>query len=204
MISHKFRLQRFVRTFSLVVLGLVALTAASVSAQNTTGTVRGTVTSSGATVADAQIQLRNPATGVQRGTTSREDGSFTLAGLPPASYEMTVRRIGSTPQTRVVVVQIGATQIQNFAISDQAAQLEAVVVSAAAAIETRTSESAQRHSGADREAADTEPQLPRPRCPHSRRHSNGRPRQHSVQDCVSRGPDRKLRQPLHRRNELQE
>ncbi|MBA3405922.1 MAG: TonB-dependent receptor [Gemmatimonadaceae bacterium] len=142
MISHKFRLQRFVRTFSLVVLGLVALTAASVSAQNTTGTVRGTVTSSGATVADAQIQLRNPATGVQRGTTSREDGSFTLAGLPPASYEMTVRRIGSTPQTRVVVVQIGATQIQNFAISDQAAQLEAVVVSAAAAIETRTSESA--------------------------------------------------------------
>ena len=140
--TYRFKLHRFFRAVAYSFIGLVALTAASASAQTTTGTVRGTVTSGGAVVGNAQIQLRNPESGVQRGTTTRDDGSYTLAGLPPARYEMTIRRIGSAPQTRIVVVQIGATQIQNFAISEQAAQLETVLVQAAPTIETRTSESA--------------------------------------------------------------
>ena len=55
---------------------------------------------------------------------------------------MTVRRIGSEPQTRVVVVQIGATQTQNFDLTQQAAQLSTVVVSGVGDAETRTSEGA--------------------------------------------------------------
>jgi outer membrane receptor protein involved in Fe transport len=109
-------------------------------AQTTTGTLRGTITSGGAALADAQVSVRNPATGVQRGTLSNQDGSYTLAGLAPAAYEMTVRRIGSQPQTRQVVVQIGATHIQNFDLVQEATQLAAVVVEAAVAPETRTSE----------------------------------------------------------------
>ena len=35
----------------------------------------------------------------------KEDGSYVLPGVPPARYEMTVRRIGSEPQTRIVVVR---------------------------------------------------------------------------------------------------
>ncbi|MEO7220355.1 MAG: carboxypeptidase regulatory-like domain-containing protein [Gemmatimonadaceae bacterium] len=135
-----FKLQGFCRAFALVVLSLVVLTAASLSAQNTTGTIRGAVSSGGAPVSDAQIQARNPATGIQRSTTSRDDGTYTLAGMVPASYEITVRRIGSGPQSRGVVVQIGATQIQNFVLSEQAAQLGTVVVQGAADVETRTSE----------------------------------------------------------------
>ncbi len=140
--THKFNLNRFIRVVAFASLCLASLFGTSASAQTTTGTVRGTVTSGGAAVDNAQIQLRNPASGVQRGTTTRNDGSYTLAGLAPARYEMTIRRIGSAPQTRIVVVQIGATQIQDFAISEQAARLETVLVQAAAAVETRTSESA--------------------------------------------------------------
>ena len=138
--TDTFNLHRFWRAIALVFIGALALMSSAAAAQTTTGTVRGTVTSGGAAVANAQIQVRNPATGISRGTTTREDGSYTLAGLAPAAYDMTVRRIGSAPQTRRIVVLIGATQIQDFAMSEQAAQLETVYVEAAAAPETRTSE----------------------------------------------------------------
>jgi len=53
---------------------------------------------------------------------------------------MTVRRIGMAAQTRRVVVQIGATSIQDFTLTQAAQQVQAVQVTAAAGVETRTSE----------------------------------------------------------------
>ena len=138
--SSRFTFTRFVQ--SLLVIATVCFYTTSVYAQTTTGTVKGTVTSGGALVGSAQIQVRNPATGVSRGTTTHDDGSYVLPGLPPATYQLSVRRIGSEPQTRTIVVQIGATQIQNFDLTQQAAQLETVLVQSAAASETQTSESA--------------------------------------------------------------
>jgi outer membrane receptor protein involved in Fe transport len=129
---------RWVGALAALLLGVVGATA---SAQNTTGTVRGTITGTGgAPVADAQIAARNVETGTQRGATSRVDGSYVIAGLVPATYDLTVRHIGTSPQTRRVVVQIGAVQIQDFALASAPTQLQGVVVSAAAAPETRTSE----------------------------------------------------------------
>ena len=121
-------------------MALVAGMAAVAVAQTTTGTLRGTITSSGAPISDAQVAVRNPSTGVQRGTLSQADGSYILAGLAPAAYDVTVRRIGSQPQTRRVVVQIGATHVQNFDLVQEATQLSAVVVEATVVPETRTSE----------------------------------------------------------------
>ena len=118
-------------------------------AQNTTGTVRGTVSGAGgAAVADAQIVARNVETGTSRGTITHADGLYVLAGLVPGTYDLTVRRIGATAQTRRVVVQIGTTQIQDFSLAAVATQLEQVVVQAAAAPETRTSEVATNVSTA--------------------------------------------------------
>src|SRR5689334_13670470 len=69
------------------------------AAQNTTGTIRGAVTgTNGAAVSDAQIAARNVETGVSRGTTSHADGSYVLAGLVPGTYDLSVRRIGTTSQ----------------------------------------------------------------------------------------------------------
>ncbi len=140
MTRNMFKLQGFFAGCLLTAIGCLSLMPSSAFAQNTTGTVRGTVTVGGAAVTSAQIELRNPTTGVQRGASTRDDGSYVLAGLAPATYQMTVRRIGSAPQTRTVVVQIGTTQIQDFSLSQQAAELTTVVVQAAPTVETQTSE----------------------------------------------------------------
>ena len=122
-------------------LALLAWPGRRMFAQTTTGTVRGTVTGQGgAALPDVQVSARNVQNGIPRGTQSREDGTYVLPGLLPGEYDFTVRRIGYSPITRRVVVQIGATQIQNFSLSAQAVTLGTVSVTAAPAVETRTSE----------------------------------------------------------------
>ncbi len=125
---------------TLAVLGLAVLAVGSASAQTSTGTVQGTVTSGGAPVADAQILARNVESGIQRATVSHDQGFYVLPGLIPGTYDVTVRRIGSAPITRRVLVQIGATKVEDFPLTEQAAQLGQVVITAASATETRTSE----------------------------------------------------------------
>src|SRR5256714_5367309 len=122
-------------------VAVLLVLAPTLDAQTTTGAVRGYVKDqTGAAIADAEVQARNPATGLQRVTTSRTDGSYILPGLAPATYELSVRHIGNTPQARQVVVQIGATQIVDFSLQAGAVELQAVTVEAAPIIETRTSE----------------------------------------------------------------
>ena len=138
--KNKFKL--FARAFS-VLLGMLAFAAASLVAQNSTGTVRGAVTGEGgAPIGSAQVIARNVNTGVVRGIQSNDAGSYTLVGLVPGTYDFTVRRIGSAPATRRVVVLIGTTQVQDFALATQAAQLETQVITASTGKETRTSETA--------------------------------------------------------------
>jgi len=141
MISSRFSFKRFLFTL-LVFAGVAFSYAGNLYSQTTTGTIKGTITSAGAPIGNAQVQVRNPETGASRGATTRDDGSYVLPGLPPARYEMTVRRIGSEPATRSVIVQIGATQTQDFNLSQAVAQLSTVLVSAAATSETHTSEGA--------------------------------------------------------------
>src|SRR2546427_2584668 len=97
----------------------------SLSAQTTTGTVRGYVKDqNGAPVADAEVQVRNAETGVQRTTVARSDGAYVLPGLAPAAYELSVRHIGFTPQRRAITVQIGATQSVDFTLQARAVELQ--------------------------------------------------------------------------------
>jgi hypothetical protein len=134
------------RLFSRVIavlIALVGLAGSTALAQNTTGTIRGTVTGdNGAPIASAQIVARNTSTGVTRTALSNDAGGYTLVGMVPGSYDVNVRRIGSAPQSRTIVVQIGSTQVQDFALATQAAQLETQVITAALGTETRTSEGA--------------------------------------------------------------
>ncbi len=139
------RIQQFVSpSFWLVTGALIAsvpFKASQLNAQTTTGTIRGIIKASdGKPVANAEIIARNIGTGVQRNTMSRADGLYTLPGLTPASYDLTVRRIGSGAQTRRAVVQIGATQIQDFTLEERAVELQEIVVESAPTAETRTSE----------------------------------------------------------------
>jgi hypothetical protein len=124
-------------------IAVLCLASGSLLAQNTTGTIRGTVTGEGgAPIGSAQIVARNINSGVSRNAQSNDAGAYTLVGLVPGTYAVNVRRIGSAPQSRTVVVQIGATQVQDFALATQVAQLETQVITASTGTETRTSETA--------------------------------------------------------------
>src|SRR5437763_14081132 len=119
------------RIGALMCAALIFAPARRMIAQTTTGTVRGTVTGqNGAPLANAQIGARNVESGVPRGATSREDGTYVLPRLQPGTYDFTIRRIGYTPTMRRVVVQIGTTQIQDFNLKAQAITLGTVAVTA--------------------------------------------------------------------------
>ncbi|MDB4909097.1 MAG: TonB-dependent receptor plug [Gemmatimonadetes bacterium] len=126
---------------ALVAVGALLLPQAA-SAQVTTGTIRGDVRSAaGAGVPDAQITARNTATNQVRGVTTAASGAYTMSGLRPAEYEVSMRRIGFAPQTRTVVVQVGASVDASFIASEAARQIASVqVVAEAASAERSTSE----------------------------------------------------------------
>ena len=132
------------------------LSVGRLSAQTSTGSIRGTVTvNDGKPAPDAEVIAKNIASGVVRTTTSRADGSYVLPGMIPMVYQLTVRRIGSGAQTRQVVVQIGATDVQDFALETRAVQLTEIAVTAAPTAETRTSEVATNVSAAQIEKLPT-------------------------------------------------
>ena len=130
------------RLLTATVAAALIVTAGAAGAQTTTGSIRGYVRGPNDTpVPDAQVAARNPAMGLNRGTVSNSSGFFNLAGLRPGDYEITVRRIGFTPQTRTATVGIGQTITLNFSIQEAATQLAAVTVTTTTATRTaRTSE----------------------------------------------------------------
>ena len=89
--------------FSAALFGLLAIWAPSVCGQTAaTATVVGSVTDpSGAVVANANVTLVEPATGVTRSTMTNESGQYTFVAVPPGTYRLTV----SAPGFRQAVVQ---------------------------------------------------------------------------------------------------
>src|SRR6185503_1180550 len=128
---------RFLWLASLCLLSLPL----SLPAQTTTGTVQGYVRDpQGAPIAEAQVIARDTRNGQQTIATSQRNGFYILAGLTPSTYEITVRRIGSTPQGRRVDVLIGQSLSLDFALGQSAVELAEVQVVTTAAVEMRTSE----------------------------------------------------------------
>src|ERR1041384_8839834 len=63
--------------------------------QALTGTITGTVTdASQAAVPQAQVTVRNSATGLERTTSSGELGIYTITLLPVGEYEVTAKKQG--------------------------------------------------------------------------------------------------------------
>lgn len=123
-----------------LVLAATALLAGPAAAQTSTGSIRGTVTdSAGAPLVGADVVALNTASGAQRNATTNSRGFYSLSGLTPARYQLTVRQIGSAPAARSVQVQVGQTLTLDIRLAPVALQLEEVVVEAPA-VETQTSE----------------------------------------------------------------
>jgi iron complex outermembrane receptor protein len=109
----------------LLVLGALMWTV-PLGAQAPTGAVSGRVVDSTSQqpVASANVMLE----GTQRGTVTRNDGSFTLAGVPTGAQRVRVNRIGYVAQSREVAVTAGGTVTVQFALAPAATQLTQLVV----------------------------------------------------------------------------
>jgi hypothetical protein len=129
---------RFIKqtTVCLVFAALAALGVAR--AQNTTGSVTGTVSDSGgAVVPDAGITLTSNATGVQRKATSSASGDFQFLNLSPGEFTLTVESPGFKRYIQnPVEVQVELTTRLNVAMTVGGTTEEVTVTTQAPIIQT--------------------------------------------------------------------
>jgi outer membrane receptor protein involved in Fe transport len=125
------------------VVGVVLLIAATtVFAQtSTTAALRGKVVNdAGAAIANAEINAVETSTGFVKTVTSRSDGTYTLAGLTPGTYNIVVAAPSFEPKSQVVTVLVGQSLELDFHVSTTPVLKESITVVGSQAVETRTSE----------------------------------------------------------------
>jgi hypothetical protein len=112
-----------------------------VQAQVAGATLSGTVVDkSSAGVANAQIAIKNVATGVTRDLTTDSAGFYTAPNLLPGSYEVTTSAAGFATMVRAgITLTVGAQQILNFSLQVGAVSQKIEVVGEAPAIELASS-----------------------------------------------------------------
>ncbi|HET7187411.1 MAG TPA: SusC/RagA family TonB-linked outer membrane protein [Gemmatimonadaceae bacterium] len=105
---------------------LSLLFVSQLGAQGSTGTITGRVVDSASRQPLSAVSLR--LVGTQRGAMTREDGSFTLPGVPAGAQRVRASRIGFGPQVRDVNVPAGGSASVEFVLPAQAAVLGEMVV----------------------------------------------------------------------------
>ena len=129
---------RCLLTAALVMLAAIS---GSANAQTTTGSIRGYVRGGNAApITDAQISARNLELGQTRAVTTSSSGFYNIPGLRPGQYELTIRRLGFTAQSRTITVPVAQTVTLDVQLQEAATQLSAVAITADAAQSARTSE----------------------------------------------------------------
>jgi len=99
-------------------LGILLLLASSSRAQQTLGSINGTVTdSSGAVVQNAEVKIHNLATGLEQTAKTKADGSFSIVDLPIGTYSVTASRAGfKTEIHSQILVQGNRTTTVNVSL----------------------------------------------------------------------------------------
>jgi len=130
---------RKLAVFSVLLLFVAFATTAV--AQSSNATITGTVNDeSGNVFPGASITATNTATGFTHSATAGADGSFTLAGLPPANYRIDVTAPSYKGSSREVRVLVGQSLNLNFRMTPDMVMMEQITVLGSTAVETETSE----------------------------------------------------------------
>ena len=133
---------RVVTGFSLAAL----LAAPGFSQSMASGTVSGTVSDpSGAVMASASVELRNPNTNYQQATTTDQSGAFRFNNVPYNNYRLTVKAAGFTQSVQEVDVRGTVPVTVNVSLRLAAESTSVEVEANAALVETDTS----AHTDAD-------------------------------------------------------
>jgi len=89
-------------------LAVVLLAGAVAKAQVESGQIAGVVTDqSGAIITGADVTVKNLGTNAVRTVRSSANGTYTVTGLPPARYEVTITSSSFKPFTANVEVTVG-------------------------------------------------------------------------------------------------
>jgi carboxypeptidase family protein/TonB-dependent receptor-like protein len=118
-----------------------SLAAVPTLAQVSGATLSGVVTdTSGAAVPNANVAIKNVATGVVRSVTSNQDGFYTAPNLLPSTYEVTASAQGfNTIVEKGIVLTVGQEQELNISLKVGQVQQSIEVTAAPPAVETTTS-----------------------------------------------------------------
>lgn len=117
------------RRLPLLLAGAILCAAASLSplsAQQPTGTITGQVIDSATRQPIAGVNV--VVEGTRLGTVTRDDGTFTITGVPAGTHTVRARRIGYGSVPIIVNVADGSTVSVAFALEKRAAVLDQVVV----------------------------------------------------------------------------
>ena len=113
-----------------LLLGAALLCAAPflspLGAQQPTGTITGQVIDSATRQPLAGVNVI--VEGTRLGGVTRDDGTFTIVGVPPGTHSVRTRRIGYASSPMIVSVSDGSTTSVSFALAKRAAVLDQVVV----------------------------------------------------------------------------
>ena len=126
-------------------LGVLALsilvTAGPVAAQTTSSTIQGTVADDTGVLPGATITARETESGFAFEAVTATDGTFTLAGLRPGTYALTVSMPQYKPAAKTVQVLVGQAVTVHFRVTPDLVYTESVqVVGTNRLVETRTSQ----------------------------------------------------------------
>lgn len=104
---------RFVRISAIIFL--LAFSASIAKAQQTLGSINGTVTdSSGAVLGKVSVKVKNAATNLEVSGTTKDDGSFQVTALPIGKYSVTFSLAGfNNEEHSEILVQGGLTTTVN-------------------------------------------------------------------------------------------
>src|SRR3984893_7512627 len=104
--ANTIRVHTLLYLFALLLLLLLpSLVFAQVNTGTLTGTVRDTT---GAVVPDAMVTVRNTATGTTRVVQTASDGVYTVPGLAPSLYDVTISTTGFADYKTQATITVGS------------------------------------------------------------------------------------------------
>jgi len=118
-VSYRKIFCKYVCSFTAAAALLLAvLVSLPVGAQVAGGALSGTITDpSGAGIPQAQITIKNVATGVERNISTNENGFYTAPNLLPGQYQLTISAKGFNTEVKSgITINVGALQVFDLAL----------------------------------------------------------------------------------------
>src|SRR6202162_1927284 len=124
------------------IIGLCLLLSLPLRSQVAGGSLSGIITDrSGASVPNANVVIKNSATGIARSVTTNAEGFYTAANLLPGNYEVAVSAAGfNTEVKKQIVINVGSQPVFNLVLEIGVVVNQVEVTTEAPAVELASSE----------------------------------------------------------------